>query len=102
MKLNCKQGDLAVIVRSTNGNEGKVLTCLRLATFSEVSAQGFTGWGWPVWVTDAQIPCVWGYMTELYPDDRLRPLRDSDGQDEMLRLVGLPNVDTPLAAQRSS
>jgi hypothetical protein len=96
--MNCKQGDLAVIVRSERGNEGKVLTCLRLATFSEVNAEGFTAWRGPVWVTDANIPCAYGYATSLFPDSRLKPLRDGEGEDEMLRLVGLPNVDTPQAA----
>ena len=28
--LNCKQGDLAVIVRSMAGNEGKIVQCPRL------------------------------------------------------------------------
>lgn len=89
--MNCKQGDMAVIVRSRAGNEGKVLTCLRLATRQQVIAEGFLDWvGRPVWVTDATLACRSGKPTSLYPDDRLRPLRDSDGQDEMLRLVGLP------------
>ena len=26
--MNCKQGDMAVVVRSSAGNEGKVVTCL--------------------------------------------------------------------------
>jgi hypothetical protein len=31
-------------------------------------------------------------------DESLRPLRGGDEQDEMLRLVGLPNVGAPQAA----
>ena len=95
--MNCKQNDIAVIVRSNYGNHGKVLTCLRLATFAELNAESLTGWPPPVWVTDAQIDCNDGTTTRLYPDSRLKPIRDSDGQDEMLRLVGLP-VGTPQAA----
>ena len=30
MKLNCKQGDLAIIVKSEAGNEGKIVRCLEL------------------------------------------------------------------------
>jgi hypothetical protein len=98
MKLNCKQGDLAVIVRSRYGNEGKVLTCLRLASFAEVNAERLVIWKGSVWVTDATIDCNDGTTTRLYPDERLRPLRDGEGEDEMLRLVGLPTVDAPQAA----
>ncbi len=94
--MNCKQGDLAIIVRSRAGNEGKVLTCLRLATSSECKSES-VAWSGPVWVTDADIPDTWGETTRLYPDERLRPLRDSDGEDEVLRLVGRP-VGTPQAA----
>lgn len=88
--MNCKQGDLAVIVRSELGNEGKILKCLRLATSSEVKAEMFP-WACPVWVTDAYIPCRLGYGTHLYPDSRLKPLRDNDGTDEILSFVGLPS-----------
>ena len=97
--LNCKQGDRAVIVRSSCGNEGKVLTCLRLATLAEMLAEYFVMCDWlgAVWKTDAHIEDTWGCTTSLYPDARLRPLRDSDGEDEMLRLVGRP-VGTPQAA----
>ena len=97
--MNCKQGDLAVIARSTAGNEGKVLTCLRLATSAQVFAEGFTCGDWLgiVWETDASLADSWGNGTSLYPDCRLRPLRDSEGEDEMLRLVGRP-VGEPQAA----
>ena len=94
--MNCKQGDLAVIVRSRAGNEGRILTCLRLAKACECEAES-VAWSGPVWVTDADIPTSWGETTRLYPDERLRPLRASDGEDEMLRLVGLP-AGTPQAA----
>ena len=30
--LNCKQGDLAIVIRSHAGNEGKIVTCVRLTT----------------------------------------------------------------------
>lgn len=88
--MNCKQGDIALIVRSNSGNEGRVLTCLRLASFAEVRAESLYLWRGPVWVTDAVLSCNDGGTTRLYPDERLKPLRDSDGEDEMLRLAGLP------------
>ena len=90
--MNCKQGDLAVIVRSTIGNEGKVLTCLRLATSAECRAKRFDHGDWlgPVWVTDASIRHSENGRTCLYPDSRLRPLRNSGGEDEMLQIAGKP------------
>lgn len=95
--MNCKQGDLAVVVRSGAGNEGRVLTCLRLASRAECKAEGFGWWAGAVWVTDAALACTYGPTTRLYPDSRLRPLRDGDGEDEVLRLVGRP-VGAPQAA----
>ena len=90
--MNCKPGDWAVIVRSAAGNEGKIVRCLELTHVSR-------GWAFgdgPRWVTD---PPVSGNYTPAIPvlDRCLRPLRDSDGQDEMLRLAGRP-VGTPQAA----
>jgi hypothetical protein len=92
MKLNCKQGDLAVIVRSQAGNEGKVVQCLRLV-LNEYHA--FPG---PRWLIDRPVPHSTQGTALTVADCALRPLRDGEGEDEMLRLVGLPNVDAPQAA----
>ena len=98
--MNCKQGDLAVIVRSTCGNEGVIVQCLELVT-DHVLWHGKT----PVkhatcWRVDRTLPHHFPGLipTDVVPDDQLRPIRDSDCQDEILRLVGLPNVGTPQAA----
>jgi hypothetical protein len=89
MKLNCKQGDLAVIVRSCCGNEGKIVRCVALETDVFVWAKDGQMWKEPLWETE---PPVHGWDGTISPvaDSTLRPIRDSDGQDEMLRLVGLP------------
>lgn len=95
--MNCKQGDLAVIVRSSCGNEGKVVHCIRLFTNTFSLPDGALVSG-PTWEVD---PPVRGWNGLLIPgvrDALLRPLRDGEGEDEMLRLVGLPNVDAPQAA----
>ena len=93
--MNCKQGDLAVIVRSSAGNEGRVLTCLRLASQEECANDGVIWWlelEGPVWLTDASLRTSTKGQTRLYPDARLRPLRDSDSDSdgEMLRIAGRP------------
>lgn len=83
--MNCKVGDRAVIVRADNDPEclGKIVTvvALRIAM------------GSPAWQIDP--PCYWkdgtGQAFEVMWDDRdLRPLRDSDGEDEMVLLAGKP------------
>jgi hypothetical protein len=95
MGLNCKQGDLAVIVRSSAGNEGKVVRCLRLVRqqrfecrltgFSEVADS---------WETDTMMFGSDGRRDCFVADRNLRPIRDNPGEDEMLRIAGKPN-ETP-------
>jgi hypothetical protein len=87
--MNCKQGDLAVIVRSMAGNEGKLVEVLRQSV-----AYG-PGW-WTV--RSMSGPCrnhlgVYSQEGQI-EDSRLRPLRDNDGEDEILRIAGKPQEVT--------
>ena len=82
--LNCKQGDLAVVVRSVAGNEGVVVRCLELTKRPCWFMTKIPG---PVWRVDRLLPGR-NFPTDIVADCQLRPLRDSDGEDEMLRLVG--------------
>lgn len=95
--MNCKQGDLAVIVRSTCGNAGKIVRCISLLPSQPfVQPDGTVQYG-PAWVVN---PPVIGWKGDRLPgvrDALMRPLRDSDGEDELLRLVGRP-VGTPQEA----
>lgn len=95
--MNCKQGDLAIIVKSRAGNEGKIVTCLRLATEAELFADNFTTKFGPVWVTDLIVDTcnVFGISTggsHHVCDVFLRPIRDQDGEDEMIRIAGKPVI----------
>ena len=85
--MNCKQGDLAVIVRGSAFKEyiGHIVQCVALRCAE---------------------PDLWGIDRSLdgdhrawimVPDSCLRPLRDREGEDEVLRLVGSP-IGEPLAA----
>ena len=97
--MNCKQGDLAVVVRSRHSNAGRVMTCLCIATTEELVATfGSTMTIHdPIWRVD--VPLLWinafrERIEVLYAaDEALRPLRDSEGEDEMLRIAGLPQPE---------
>jgi hypothetical protein len=88
--MNCKKGDLAIIVSSSCGNEGKIVQCLELLiTGSFPDTKG--GWQWhvkgvhPVWRIDRPINFANAFDTVqvMYcSDTRLRPLRgDLNGDD---------------------
>lgn len=83
--MNCKQGDLAVVVRSYNGQHGAIVECVQLFEHPLFPGE-------PCW--EVRPPLLLGAWCH---DDQLRPLRDNDGEDEILRLVGKP-VGEPQAA----
>ena len=98
--MNCKQGDLAVIVRSSSGNVGRIVVCLNIASTGELCRTfGSSMYSYaPIWRIDVAVHwrgSVSGCIEVPFITDKaIRPLRDSDGEDEMLRLVGRP-VGTP-------
>lgn len=75
--MNCKQGDLAILIRGHDGNEGKIFKLLEL-----------TYWGGqqPRWVTDPPMLCGCGRCGKIVPplDSSLRPLR---GDEEPAKAV---------------
>ena len=84
--MNCNQGDLAIVKRSAAGNEGKIVRCVRM-----VMEGGTWGYG-PRWVT---APPLRGthLPVQAVLDSCLRPIRGTEGQDEMLRIAGVPATD---------
>ena len=87
--LNCKKGDLAVIVNSAAGNEGKIVRCLDyigLCEWDHIDGVRLN----ETWRIDQKLPPFDGFDDDTIEDHRLRPLRDSEGEDEVLRLVGKP------------
>lgn len=90
MALRCKPGDLVVVVREDPvlpGFLGRVFTVTRLHDPLDA-----------YWETDPpqRFPGVREPLVSLvFHDACLRPLRDSDGEDEMLRLAGKPNPTHP-------
>ncbi len=82
--LNCKQGDLAIITRSTCGNEGRIVRCVRFLGI----VPGFMSQD--RWEVDVKLPKRTGGTANHHPDAWLKPLRLSDDADEMIRIVGKP------------
>ena len=97
MKLNCKAGDLVVQVRSRSANEGRIFTCLRLASLGELQAEGFETSMGAVWLIDTKISASRGHVVikqlPLALDKWLRPIRDNPGQDESLQWLDVPSTD---------
>ena len=97
--MNCKQGDLAIVARSCGVNTGAIVEIIR-----PLGVEPF--WGGVLWNMKASKGSFsWLVRTkgrplkttrglELaeapMPDKVLRPLRGSNGEDEVLRLVGKP------------
>lgn len=82
--MNCKQGDLAIVVRSKAGHEGKIFRCVSYVG----KARGFFGDDY--WEIDAIVLSIDGKPNSFFRDSWMRPIRDNDGEDEMLRIVGKP------------
>ena len=101
--MNCKQGDLAIVIRSKLGNLGKIVRIL------EPFYKGFIGpdgrsYGnigdEPTWIVECDsglvVQRINGGTISLkiraFSDAGLRPLRDQPGDDETLEWAGLPNL----------
>ena len=85
--MNCKQGDLAVVVRSLAGNDGVIVRCIQLMPAGTDDLSVFLG---PVWKIDKPLVSNWGDSSPFINDINLRPIRDNDGEDETLTWAGKP------------
>ena len=86
--MNCKQGDLAVIVRALNPEN--------LGRICRVIGAGIgKGDGW--WLVELPHAIRWleGPVSAIgnAHDSVLRPIRDNGGDDETLIWAGLPNTE---------
>lgn len=94
MPLNCKPGDLAVIVRTNSAKANYIGRVIRVTTLSTHHFQAGPAWNFE----GAPLQSLDGSKAiEVANDCCLRPLRDSHGQDEVLKLIGLPVVQPQTA-----
>lgn len=81
--MNCRPGDLAVIVRCQ-------MHPPLIGTFVRVVRRVPDDY----WYMDSPLPKPDGGAWIFIHDSCLRPIRDNDGEDEMLRIAGKPNEVT--------
>jgi hypothetical protein len=90
--MNCKQGDIAIVVRSQAGNEGKIVRCLQLIpAFMWVNRDGSTDI-LPSWEIDIPLKGVDGDVEPVIADNQLRPIRPGDISDDEVRDLYAPKV----------
>lgn len=97
--LNCKPGDLAVVVRHAGRIEadGQFVEVPPLGLIVRcVHAEENSGHMWVIEETRVHLVMSGGmpFSTNITAigDEYLRPLRDSGGEDEMLRIAGRPEA----------
>lgn len=97
--MNCKQGDLAVVVQSMHSeNLGLIVKCIGLHLSETHDLDGVpinTKFKGPRWVIDKPLYSIrCGMPTKCYTaaDVVLRPIRDNDGTDETLTWAGKPKA----------
>lgn len=104
MKLNCKPGQLAIVVGGPSelGNLGKIVRVLRLLApgwrASTVCGQLTFGAidGSPFWETDTALCVAVGpsgarLLAHVAPDENLRPIGDPDEDEQDESLSWLPS-----------
>lgn len=90
--MNCKQGDLAIVVRACNvENIGRVARCMRVSIGGDVTGPGYRFPSAVCWVVEPPLSSWDGLgFAAAVPDAFMRPIRDNDGEDETLTLAGKP------------
>ncbi len=84
--LTCKPGDMAIVVRGEPEiNLGRVVRVLEL---SQNPIDIF--FGYALWTYEGELSMGDGTRAEAVADNCLRPLRDTDGQDETLTWRDVP------------
>lgn len=95
--MNCKPGDLAIIVWSAAGNEGKIVRCVRLLGERLWYGPGEASMPYPTWEVDRDLHDWGGEVGRDVPDAQLRPIRDpgDDAVDETLEWLPSPSRREP-------
>lgn len=83
--MNCKPGDLAIVIKSKQNNLGKIVRCIEyLPEFMWKDLPD------GAWVVDGNITSIDPTSLNRVPDSWLKPLRDNDEEDETITWAGKP------------
>jgi hypothetical protein len=92
MKLNCRTGDLAIVVKSKAGNEGKIVKCLAVTLTAGIpTIEGpfieFIDGPRYVWLTETVVNLKGGRSGKVLhsyfvSDANLKPLRGDISDDQ--------------------
>lgn len=83
--MNCKEGDLAIVIRSKCGNEGKIVRCVKyMGERRYVSINLKVSEPRQTWYIEPPLIGVFGKLGNTFPDSDLKPIRDNEGEDETL------------------
>lgn len=93
--MNCKPGDLAVIVRSLCGNEGRFVEVVNGDVYELPGDLGLSEFA-PLWRIRplGELVSSWGVnrAESAFPDAWLRPIRPGDISDEEVRDLYAPKL----------
>lgn len=79
--MNCKQGDLAIVVGSLAGNNGQIVRCVRLIGFFPLPApDGKILHEW-LWEIDKPLVGIFGQYGNDIQDSALHPIRPPEQPD---------------------
>jgi hypothetical protein len=92
--MNCKQGDLAIQIRSSAGNEGRIVRCVRFIGHGRKRRPGGVMRDVPdLWEIDPPGRTWDGKWTNEVSDAWLRPIRPEPGTDETLLWAPVPTTE---------
>jgi hypothetical protein len=101
--MNCKPGDLAIIVDSDAGNEGLIVRVIQLdyhsSSLPTVDRKGKRIPPTPYWEIDRYIQDFEGGLHKTIADFQLRPIRDpgEDAKDQTLEWLPVPSKEKETA-----
>lgn len=85
-------GKKSIIIKSYAGNEGKIVTCIRLATGEELLNNGYFLYvESPYWVIDRVLTGVGGVTDSFIKDSQMTPLQDLDEPEQKVQELYTPS-----------
>lgn len=96
-------GKKSIITKSYAGNEGKIVTCIRLATEEEILHAGgfFMDESEHYWVIDRELKATDGTSWCFAGDFQMTPLQDLDEPEQQVQELYAPSPKTKKAVDKN-